>query len=153
MSLRDWRARNNVTLAELSEAVGVSLGHLSHLELGKKNWSVELAKRIETFTRGQVAASSLLGLASSRKRRDVSEDDVAFEAQSRLTIDVLVSTDQAQLFRKHSIDIETVARAGAEKAIREAQATAWAEANREAIEDSRRWIEKHGTLAEQLGLI
>ena len=44
---------------------------------------------------------------------------------------------QADLLEKHGVDVEAVARSGAEKALKEAEAKAWADANREAIEASK----------------
>jgi antitoxin CcdA len=154
MELREWREKNSITLAELSEAVEVSLGHLSHLELGKKAWSVELAKRVEAFTRGKISATSLLGLSENPRRgRGVREEAAEFEAGSPLTVHVSVAADQAGLLKRQGVDIEAVARAGAQKALKEAEARAWADSNREAIDAYNAWIDKHGTLAEQLGLI
>jgi len=154
MSLRDWRKKNGVALADISEAEGVSIGHLSHLERGEKIWSVDLAKRIEAFTRGEVTAASLLGLADPKTRkRSLREDAASFDGAPRLTIEVPLPAERAKALRDSGADINAIARAGAEKALKEAEAKAWAEANREAIEASNAWIEKHGTLAQQLGLI
>jgi post-segregation antitoxin (ccd killing protein) len=83
----------------------------------------------------------------------VREDSQPFGDGKQLTIEVPVSAGQSRLLQEHGVDIEAVARAGATKAIKEAEARAWAEANREAIDAYNAWIKKHGTLAEQLGLI
>ncbi len=76
-----------------------------------------------------------------------------FAASEQLTISLTVSADQARVLRDAGADAKSIARAGAERALREAEAKAWADANREAIDASNAWIEKYGTFAEQLGLI
>ena len=125
MKLRDWRTQNNVTLAHLSEAVGVSLGQLSHLERGTKSWSVDLAKRVEAFTRGEVSAASLLGLAETRRaRRGVREEAGAFDASAGLTINVPFPPEREKLLRESSINAAAIDRASAEKELKEAKANA-----------------------------
>ncbi len=123
-------------------------------EKGARRPRLEVANRIEAATRGEVTAASLLGLSESTPRkRGVREDAAAFDGASRLTIDVTIPPERAKALRDSGADISAIARAGAEKALKEAEAKAWAEANREAIEASNAWIEKHGTFAEQFGLI
>jgi len=46
--LRSWRQRNDWTLAELSEATGLSIPHLSRLERGLRNVSLGAAVLIST---------------------------------------------------------------------------------------------------------
>ena len=154
MDLRTWRTSANLTLQSVGEAVGCTKTALSDIERGVRRPSTDLAKRIEAFTRGKVTAASLLGLnEAKRTRRGVREDAEPFAGAEQLTIELSVSAEQSRLLQKHGVNIEAIARTGAEKALKEAEARAWADANREAIEASNRWIEKHGTLAEQLGLI
>src|SRR5262249_41966524 len=145
--------QEKLTLEEVGNAVRASGMSISRIEKGTQRPSPELANRIEKFTRGYVSAASLLGVAERESVRGVKEDSADFETGPRMTIHVSVSADQSRLLEKQGVDIEAIARAGAEKALKEAEARAWAEANREAIEASNRWIEKYGTLAEQLGLI
>jgi post-segregation antitoxin (ccd killing protein) len=57
------------------------------------------------------------------------------------------------MLKESGVDIEAVAREGAARALKEAEAHARSNANREAINAYNAWIDKHGTLAEQLGLI
>jgi antitoxin CcdA len=154
MNIAEWRKSLGVTQDQLAEAVGTSRPHLSKVERGATEPSPDLARRIEAYTRGKVTAASLLGLAEvKRGRRGVREDAEPFAGAEQLTIELSVSAEQSRLLQKHGVNIEAIARTGAEKALKEAEARAWADANREAIEASNRWIEKHGTLAEQLGLI
>jgi antitoxin CcdA len=153
MNLREWRLKHEVTLADLSRALGVSIGQLSHLELGKRKWSVDLAKKTEAYTKGVVTAASLLGVRTGRRVRGVREDSAPFGETEFMALEIPIELETLQRLRAQGVDVEAVARAGAEKAIKEADARAWADANRDAIEASNRWIEKHGTLAEQLGLI
>ena len=154
MKLREWRLMNKVTLADLGEAVGVSKGHLSFFESGKKKLSADLAKKIEAFTRGQVTAASLLGLREApRRARDMREETAAFQAKEALTVEVTLPAAQRKELQTLGIDVETVAREGARRAITEAHAAAWRDANREAIDAYNKWIAEHGALAEQFGLI
>jgi post-segregation antitoxin (ccd killing protein) len=154
MTLRDWRKRNRVTLQRLAAAVDVSRAHLSSFETGVKRLSPDLAKRIEAFTDGEVTAASLLGVSGSLKRSlSVREDAALYQPDEKIMVELpLSSTQQAEL-KGLGVDIASVAQRGALQALKEARARAWREANQEAIEASNRWIEKHGTLAEQLGLI
>ena len=153
MKLAEWRKLEDLTLQQVGKAVRVSAMSVSRIEKGVQRPAPELAKRIEKLTGGRVSAASLVGISEASATRGVKEDAAMFERGSGLTINVPVSTDQLRLLKKQGIDAEAVARMGAERAIKEAESRAWAEANREAIEASNAWIEKHGTLAEQLGLI
>jgi transcriptional regulator with XRE-family HTH domain len=154
MNIGDWRKLHDVTQEQLAQAIGTSRPHLSKVERGATEPSPDLAKRIETYTRGEVTAASLLGLSEPRaRRRGVREDAESFVGGEQLTISLTVPADQARTLQRAGADLQAVARDGAAKALKEAEAKAWAEANREAIEASSAWIEKHGTLAEQLGLI
>lgn len=154
MTLRQWRTQQRLTLNQLGDAVNASHAYLSQIECGTRRPSPELAKRIELFTRGAVTAASLLGVSEPAERmRGVREDTAVFAASEQLTISLTVSADQARVLRDAGADAKSIARAGAERALREAEAKAWADANREAIDASNAWIEKYGTFAEQLGLI
>lgn len=126
---------------------------ISRIEKGAQRPSAELAERIAAWTKGQVSAASLVGLGESGDHRSVREEGVAFETKPVLSIEIPIAADQARVLRTAGVDVEAVARAGAEKALKEAEAKAWAEANREAIDAYNVWIDKHGTLAEQLGMI
>ncbi len=154
MNLRTWRKIKGLSADELGSRVGCAASTLVSYENGTRRPRPDVAQRIESVTGGQVSAASLLGLSEPRRRkRSVREEAASFAAGEQLTISLTVSADQAGVLRRAGADVEAVARAGAEKALKETEARAWAEANREAIEASNRWIAKHGTLAEQLGLI
>jgi post-segregation antitoxin (ccd killing protein)/DNA-binding XRE family transcriptional regulator len=153
MNLADWRAHRKLTLREVAEAVGVTAMSVSRIEKGTQRPSPQIAQKIDTLTNGQVTAASLLGLAEVKPRRGVREDAAAFDGRPTVTIEVPLPPERAKLLKDSGADITAIARAGADRALKEAEAKAWAEANREAIEASNAWIEKHGTFAEQLGLI
>lgn len=154
MNLRDWRKQHGLTQQALADALGLTNSAITKYEKGSQRPRPELAKRIENFTRGEVTAASLLGLSESRTRQTILREDAEFfNSGGQLTISLTVTADQARLLDSHGADVKAVARAGAEKAIKEAEAKAWGAANREAIEASNAWIGKHGTFAEQLGLI
>jgi transcriptional regulator with XRE-family HTH domain len=152
--LRDWRKRQGLTQQALAEALGLTSSAITKYEKGSQRPRPDLARRIEALTKGEVTASSLLGLDEPTKRvRGVREESQAFASSPVITIQVPVPPEQAKLLRDSGIAAAKVARAGAQKALKEAEAKAWADANRDAIEASNAWIEKYGTFAEQLGLI
>jgi transcriptional regulator with XRE-family HTH domain len=152
MNLRSWRKSQNLSADELARRIGIAGSTLMGYENGTRRPKAKTAQKIETITKGAVSAASLLGL-TSRTVRGVREEAEPFVEAEQLTIEVPVSAGQSRLLQEQGVDIEAVARTGAKKAIREAEARAWAEANREAIDAYNAWIKKHGTLAEQLGLI
>lgn len=150
--LRDWLRKQGLTQQSPAVSLGLTNSAMTKSEKGPQRLRPELAKRIEAFIRGEVTAASLLGLSEPKPRKSgLSEDAATFNDASRLTVDVALPSEPAKALKDDGIDVEAVARAGSEKALKEAKA--WAEANREAIEASNAWIEKHGTFAEQLGLI
>lgn len=154
MQLRDWRKKRGLTQQALAEALGLTNSAITKYEKGSQRPRPELANRIEAFTRGEVTAASLLGVSATRPgKRSVREDAQAFTAGDQITISLIVSADQVRLLESAGVDVNAVARSGAERAIKEAEGRAWAETNRDAIEAYNVWIEKHGTLAEQFGLI
>lgn len=154
MTLAEWRVARKLTLRQLGEKVGVSAMSMSRIEKGAQRPSPQLANQIEALTKGQVSAASLVGLTSSTgRRRGVGEDAPDFKAGGYVTISIAVSAETADILKKARVDIEKTARKGAEQAIKDAQAQAWRAANAGAIEASKHWVEKHGTLAQQLGLI
>lgn len=152
MKLRDWRKAKQLSAEDLGARVGVAASTLVSYENGTRRPRADVAQRIEAATGGAVSAVSLLGLSEPRKR-DFREDAESFVAGEEVTIHFTLSANQARLLEGAGADVKAVARAGAEKAVKEAEAKAWADANREAIEAANVWIEKHGTLAQQLGLI
>ena len=154
MKLRDWRKKADVSVYELAFRCGVAASTVYGYENGSRTPGPEIAQKIEAITKGSVSAASLVGLTSSRSaRRGLREEDASYASGGRVSVTVVVTAEQASAFDRSGVDVEAVARAGAEKAIKEAEAKAWVEANREAIESSKAWVEKYGTFAEQLGLI
>jgi post-segregation antitoxin (ccd killing protein) len=144
---RDIKA-SGIALAEIARQAGVALTTL-HTFVRKEGAEM----RASNFERVTAALAGLKAEMSSSPARGMREDTASFDAGQRVAVEVIVTAEQARLLEGSGVDIKTVAHAGAEKAIKEAEARAWAEANREAIEASKAWIEKHGTFAEQLGLI
>ncbi len=154
MDLREWRRTKRLSADDLASRVGVAASTLVSYENGTRRPRADVAQRIEAVTGGAVSAASLLGLSEHRARkRGVREDAESFISGEQVTISLTVSADQARTLQRAGANVQAVARGGAAKALKEAEAKAWAEANREAIEAYNAWIKKHGTLAEQLGLI
>jgi len=56
--LRLWRKRENITLAALGRQVGVSPSHLSEVERGLDEPSMNLAARLSRATGGEVDIGS-----------------------------------------------------------------------------------------------
>ncbi len=154
MEIRDWRNKHVVPAEDLAERCGIAGSTLYRYENGIRRPRPEMALRIEAATRGALTAASLLGLAEFKPRKHgVREDAASFGGHFLPTLEVPFPPEREKLLRDGGIDATAIARAGAGKALKEAEAKAWAEANREAIEASNAWIEKHGTLAEQFGLV
>jgi post-segregation antitoxin (ccd killing protein)/DNA-binding transcriptional regulator YdaS (Cro superfamily) len=154
IEIRDWRNQHDVSAEDLAERCGIAASDLYCYENSIRRPRPEVASRIEAATRGEVTAASLLGLAVFEPHKHgVREDAASFGAHSPLIVEVPFPPEREKLLRDGGIDAAAIARAGAEKALKEAEAKAWAKGNREAIEASTAWIEKHGTLADQLGLV
>lgn len=66
-----------------------------------------------------------------------------------ITLDEALVAEAKEL----GLNLSEIAGAALLEKVRGERNRRWSEENREAIEASNRWIEKHGTLAEQLGLI
>jgi len=139
---------SGMALAEIARRAGIALTTL-HAFVSKPGAEM----RASNYEKVAAALASLNEASSPAARRGVREDPAAFAAGKNIAISVAIPAEIAANLQKSGIDIEEVARKGAEKALMEANAHLWREANAEAIEASNRWIEKHGTLAEQLGLI
>lgn len=154
MTLADWRRREGLTLQDLAKVARVSAMSISRIEKSLQRPSTEVAKRIEARTHGEVTAASLLGLKTEKSTKaSVREDAAAFDGAAALEISIPLPALLQEDIRALGIDAVAVAREGALRALKEAAASAWREANKDAIEQNRRYIEKHGTFAEQMGLI
>jgi antitoxin CcdA len=146
--LRKDIRRSGASLAEISRRAGVALTTL-HSFMSRDGSEM----RASNFTKVADAFVSLMTEAPRDRARGLREDSAAFESAARMTVEIPVTEALMKTLRDGGHDVEAIARAGAEKALKEAEAKAWAEANREAIDAYNKWIAKHGTLAEQLGLI
>ena len=65
MTLSDYKERQRMTLAQMAELLGISLGYASDLVNGKSGCSLELAVRIEEATGGKVRCRDLLPEAAA----------------------------------------------------------------------------------------
>lgn len=154
MKLIDWRRAQGLSQDKVARDVRASAMSISRIEKGRQRPSPELAKRIETYTKRAVTAASLLGLSDRRDRaRGVDEEPAIYRDTETVSVDVTLVAQQRQDLVDLGIDIESVARKGAQKALAQAHSEAWREANKDAIAAYNAWIKKYGTFAEQLGLI
>ena len=163
-ALKIWRKSRGISQQALAERLGVDRSMVSRIEAGRRT-SLPVARQVEIATNGEVTAASLLGLKESpktarRASKNLQEDGAAFEhagkpwrAPATLAVEIPLTAGELEDLRKYLPDLDAVAREGALKALRETYKQAWSEANREAIEANARWIEEHGTFAEQMGLI
>ena len=145
--LRNQIRKSELPLAEIARRAGISVTTL-HSFVSKEGAEMR-ASNFEKVAR-------VVGSLEARPgafRQGISEEAAGFGHSSSVTVEIGLPSDRATLLRNSGVDIAATARAGAEKALKEAEARAWADANREAIDAANAWIEKHGTLAEQLGLI
>ena len=148
--LRREIRKSEIALADIARRAGVPLTTL-HTFVHKEGSEMR-ASNFEKVA-GAFAALGGATVKTARASRAVREEPAPFEPGGQIAVTIDIRTEELETLRHFGIDIEAVARHGATQALKEAQARAWREANREAIEASIAWIEKHGTLAEQLGLI
>lgn len=148
--LRNDIRRAGVPIAEIARRAGISITTL-HSFVSKDGAEM----RASNFEKvASVVADMKAGSSTPAARpREVREEGAAFDAGDLVRLEIAVGCRAVAALRKTGQDVEAIARVGAEKALKEAEAKAWAEANREATDAYNKWIEKHGTLAEQLGLI
>lgn len=66
MTLREFKKRNGLKLDEMADELGVSVSHVSDLIRGTRGCSLELAVRIEEYTKGKVSCRDLLATESAR---------------------------------------------------------------------------------------
>jgi antitoxin component HigA of HigAB toxin-antitoxin module len=64
MPLLLWMVRQDVTEVELSKGIGLSKAMINHIFNGRRRLSLDVARSIETFTRGEIRAAVLLLLVS-----------------------------------------------------------------------------------------
>jgi DNA-binding transcriptional regulator YdaS (Cro superfamily) len=68
MNLHDYLADNRIEQKDFAAAIDVTPSFISHLALGKRKPSVDIAKRIEKATKGKVLAAVLLGLVDEKPK-------------------------------------------------------------------------------------
>lgn len=64
--------------------------------------------------------------------------------KQRRATNVSLRSDLIEAARELEINISQACEKGLEEQVRKSRAEAWAEENREAIESSNAWVEKHG---------
>lgn len=158
-TLKEWRVRNGLLQAELAQQLGVTAQSISRYERGRRP-PTALARKIEAATDREVTAASLLGLEEAPKRnsRGVREDGASFDSRNKasrtpvtVTVEVELTADQLEDYRKLLADLEAIAAEGARAALRAAHQEAWNEVNREAVDAHTKWIEERGTFHDQFG--
>jgi transcriptional regulator with XRE-family HTH domain len=79
MKLRDFMHKKGLTERAFAKSLGTSQQHLNFIIQGKRNPSLELARIIESETRGEVSISELFNpsapsrLKSRRKKKTIEE--------------------------------------------------------------------------------
>lgn len=137
----------------LAEATGLAMSTLYGYENGSRSPRRSAAKQIEAATNGEVTAAELLGLTdiSSSGVRNVREDAAPFKGQTQVSVNV--PENLLNLAREQGLDVQGLLGKGGVPALRQAAKEAWYEANKDAIESSRRYVEKYGTFSEQMGML
>lgn len=159
MTLREWRKKRGVTAEELAKRSGISVVTVRSYETGARRPRLNVAERLEAATNSEVSAASLMGLentpTSTRRKRVMREDAAPFIAAEKaaVTVNIPINPQLLADLREMKVDVAAVVRKAAAQGLEEAYRTAFREANKEAIESTRRYIEKYGTFAEQMGLI
>lgn len=154
MNPRDWRKQNGLTQQALADALGLTNSAITKYEKGSQRPRPELAKRIENFTRGEVTATSLLGVPESRTRQTILREDAElFNSGGQLTISLTVTADQARLLESAGADVKAVARAGGREGDQGSRGEGLGGGKSRSDRGQQAWIETRGTFAEQLGLV
>lgn len=153
MHIRDWRLDKGLSAAQMADLCGVAGPTIRSYENGSRRPRPEIAARIEAATRGEVTASELLGLKTSTRSRGVREDARSFEYPSSTNVSVGVSSELAELVERYGLDAPALIAEGGLPRLEEATKQAWADANEDALKATAKYIETHGTPAEQLGLV
>lgn len=63
MKLADWLKRNNMNQAELARRLGIAESTLSRIRRGKNTPGLDIAMKIEEYTRSEVSLQDLLRAA------------------------------------------------------------------------------------------
>jgi transcriptional regulator with XRE-family HTH domain len=87
--IRAYRLRRNLTLAQLSELSGVSIGHLSRLENGSRTPTVRLLLQLARALGvsigelvGETSEQSIVHVSRSVDRRTIEADDTSLQSLS-----------------------------------------------------------------------
>ena len=160
MTLREWRESKGMSLRELAETFGMSVHTLSAYERGLRKPRSETAQKIERLTSGAVAASELLGLTPSR---GVTEDTVpitgALEAdphpyrgdKGSLVLNLPLGLLEAA--EEYGLDAAALVLEGGREKLEAEVRHEFRSRNAAALEWTRKYVEEHGTLSQQFGMI
>lgn len=141
--LRDWRSKKGWTQSRLAEEIGAANNSLiSKLESGNQLPSLEMARRIEAATGGEVTAAELLGVASNN-RTGVAESAAQFVHSE---LDPALLEEAAS----YGLDAPKIARAAVERAVKTERMKRFSEKNREAIESWNELVEREGLWSDGL---
>ena len=59
MTLREYKDKYKVRLADMADALGISIAHASDLVNANKGCSLQIAVKIEDYTKGKVSCRDL----------------------------------------------------------------------------------------------
>jgi post-segregation antitoxin (ccd killing protein)/DNA-binding XRE family transcriptional regulator len=150
MLLSEWMKKAGVNDRELAARIGVTPVQLGRIRRGKSRASVETAHKISQETCGEISVDDLLGIAS---KAGVHERGAAYQTSEAVPLTINVSSDLLALARKYGLNVETLIAERGLAGLKHAVKEAYIEHNREAIEASREYVRKYGTIAEQLGIV
>jgi len=98
-----WRKHHDKTLAELAQAAGCAVSHLSQIESGKTNPSLKLIARLKTITGGALKAEDFLPAESAPKpRAEVSVGKAKFG--NELPLAIIAGPCQLET-REHALEV------------------------------------------------
>lgn len=154
MILSEWRKQHHVTQKALAEACETSASYISQIETGVRRPGPELAKRIESFTFGEVLAATLMGVDSkaeptkpgfSEGRADIIDDQA--------WVDLSIPAQVLETAGRYNVDVSAALLAGGLPELKKRNREAFMAANAEAVEWLENYVEEHGTLSQQFGMI
>ena len=148
--LRRWRKAQNVTIDDLSKKIDCDKSYISRVENNHRLPSVEIAKRIETLTNGEVTAVELLALDLPTVPKHLAESPAPYTSNA---VTITIPEALHEQATAYSLDIAVLIAEGGLPRLRDEVSSCWNEENAEALDANRRWIAEHGTFAEQMGLI
>lgn len=137
MDLRQWRKRQNWTVAQMADWLGIGVSTVTAYENGSRKPRPKMANQIELMTRGRVAAADLLGVGA-KTRSSVREDPTPFDSDLR---------DQAKAL---GLDADAIANKAILEAVKRKRIEAWIEDNKEAFAAHRKDLEDNGLWSDGL---